>query len=143
MALDRALQGQDIQTGQAEQEEEKNSVAPKLGHALLKYQANRGPEHRALIRLARFGAPYQYNQSWLRDRIGKKIWLANLLTRVLLNRITLGIVPPPALVLANNHKAFSFRRIMRQCDFFNYLLRAAGLAWALRFAMLRLGHGLP
>eukprot|EP00977_Amphora_coffeiformis_P029112 scaffold38812_cov153-Amphora_coffeaeformis.AAC.1 len=91
LALDRSLQGRDIQTDQA-----KYAAPPSLGQALRNYQANRGPEHRALIRLSRFGAPYQYNQSWLRDRIGQKLWFGNFLLRMLLNKITLGIIPPPA-----------------------------------------------
>lgn len=50
VVLDRALKGV------------MNTHQPRktsLGEALLTYQRNRRPEHRGLIRLARFGAPYQ------------------------------------------------------------------------------------
>ena len=132
-ALDRALKGQNIRTGQALPDKQ----APTLGAALLRYQANRGPEHRALIRLSRFGAPYQYNQSWLRDRIGKKLWFANFLVRTILNKLTLGLVPPHAMVLLSNAKAYSYRQVMRRCDSFNLFVRALGLLWLARWAVLR------
>ena len=135
LALDRALQGRDIETGQA-----KYAAPPSLGQALRNYQANRGPEHRALIRLSRFGAPYQYNQSWLRDRIGQKLWFGNFLFRMLLNKITFGIIPPPAAVLMNDSRAFTYRRIMQRCDSFNYVARAVGLVWIARLALLRFGR---
>ena len=139
LSLDRALKGQGIQTGE---ETEQGSFVPKLGDALLKYQANRGPEHRALIRLARFGAPYQYNQSWWRDRIGQKVWLANFVVRMFLNKISFGLIPPQAMILVSNSKAFSYRHVMQRCDSFNYIVRTVGLLWALRFAFLRFGSGL-
>ena len=140
VALDRALQGQDIQTGEDVTE---GGLVPKLGEALRKYQANRGPEHRALIRLSRFGSPYQYNQSWFRDRVGKKIWLANFLMRMFLNKISFGLIPPQAMILMSNSKAFSYRQIMQRCDSFNFVVRAAALLGALRFVFLRFGVGLP
>jgi 2-polyprenyl-6-methoxyphenol hydroxylase-like FAD-dependent oxidoreductase len=67
IALDRALRGDDIVKGNAT-----GRFPASLGQALDRYQRNRVPEHRALIRLARFGAPYQYNQPWRRDRLGKR-----------------------------------------------------------------------
>jgi len=55
VALDRALRGVDISKNKPVE----SPISSSLGDALLAYQKNRGPEHRALIRLARFGAPFQ------------------------------------------------------------------------------------
>lgn len=57
VALDRALTGRNIGTGEPLPE-----PPTTLGDALLQYQRNRRPEHRALIRLARFGAPFQVSK---------------------------------------------------------------------------------
>lgn len=126
VALDRALRGLDVKTGTGE-----TASLPKLGDALVHYQRNRGPEHRALIRLARFGAPYQYNQSWLRDRIGKKLWFANFLVRTILHKVTFGLVPRHSMVILNDAKAYTYRQIMRRCDSFNFIARGLLLVWAL------------
>jgi 2-polyprenyl-6-methoxyphenol hydroxylase-like FAD-dependent oxidoreductase len=134
VALDRVLQGKDIRTGDSSP-----GTAPTLGQALRIYQRNRGPEHRALIRVARFGAPYQFRQAWSRDRVGRKLWFANFLMRVLLNKLTLGLVPPPAAVLMSDSNIFSFREVMRRCDSFNWAVRGALLALATRWICSRFG----
>jgi hypothetical protein len=66
--MDRALRGEDIVRGSssntlASTTITKSPTAPSLGQALDRYEQNRKGEHRAMIRLARFGSPYQYNQS--------------------------------------------------------------------------------
>mmetsp|Transcript_34720 Transcript_34720/g.50875 ORF Transcript_34720/g.50875 Transcript_34720/m.50875 type:complete len:85 (+) Transcript_34720:1605-1859(+) len=43
-----------------------------VARALNSYQAKNGPETRALIELARCGAPYQYNQPSKMMKLGKK-----------------------------------------------------------------------
>ena len=147
MALDRALKGQDIiakSYGNKNDIDDKKVATPmpSLKSALAAYQTNRGPEHRALTRLARFGGPYQYNQSWPRDRIGKQLHTMNFLFRLLMNKITLGVFPPPCIVLTYQKPKKSgdpmptFRQVMRRCDGATLAIKAtlalAILLWAVK-----------
>lgn len=102
-----------------------------LGAALKEYERIQAPETRALIRLARFGGPYQYNQPLLKDRIGKKLWTANVILRVLLNKISFGMFPKP-MVLMMNVKELSYRQIVRRAD-----LGTAGLICIFAFLLLK------
>jgi kynurenine 3-monooxygenase len=121
IALDRALKGEDITTGKIIESRKKPE---SLGAALANYQRNRKGEHRALIRLARFGAPYQYKQSWHRDRIGRFLWTANFLLRTLLNKWSFGLIPTQAITLASN-ASLTFRQVMRRADTTAFILKAA------------------
>lgn len=125
LALDNALSGIDIirQVPLARS-------PTTLGAALEKYQANRRPEHRALIRLARFGSPYQYRQSWKRHRMGRNLWTLNVAGRMLLSKISGGILPKPAILLASD-PTLTFRQVMRQAD-----AATLGYTMALALAMV-------
>ena len=119
VTLDRALRGSiDLQTGEClEPSTEMNKPLLTLGAALDRYQRNRGPEHRALIRLARFGVPYQYRQPWLRHRIGRWLWTANVVGRMLLHKVSLGYIPPAAVaMMASSGPEMTYRQIMRRAD---------------------------
>ena len=70
---------------------------------------------RALIRLARFGSPYQYNQPLRKDRLGKKLWTVNIAMRVILNKVTMGIFPKPMILNASSNK-MTYRKLVRQAD---------------------------
>jgi hypothetical protein len=109
VALDRAMRGKNIETG-----EDLAKKPEHLGEALNNYQRNRRPEHRALIRLARFGAPFQYRQPWIRHRIGNFLWTANVVMRTMLNKVSLGIVPPPCIKLMS--EKLTFAQVMRRAD---------------------------
>lgn len=91
------------------------SIEGRLGAALKEYERIQAPETRALIRLARFGSPYQYNQPLRKDRLGKKLWTANIAMRVILNKITLGIFPKPMILNAST-KEISYRKLVRHAD---------------------------
>ena len=119
VVLDRALRGCDLRTGTVTKS---GAPPPTLSQALETYQGNRGPEHRALIRLARFGAPYQYRQPWKRHRIGRVLWTVNVLLRAILNKLTFGVVPPAAIILAQGN-ALTFRQVMRRADATTWALR--------------------
>jgi 2-polyprenyl-6-methoxyphenol hydroxylase-like FAD-dependent oxidoreductase len=127
VALDRALKGLDVATGQPPK-----SPVETLGQALLRYQANRGPEHAALIRLARCGAPYQYRQAWIRDRVGRFLWTMNVALRMFLNRVSAGLIPPAAILIAQDHTK-SFRVVMRRASVTSRTLKllAAAVTWFL------------
>jgi len=132
VALDHALSGQEIETGQ-----DLETKPTNLGVALENYQRNRGPEHRALIRLARFGVPYQYSQPWKRHRIGKFLWTANVAFRLLLNKISFGLIQPTCIILMTQNHELSFRQIMRRADTTALILKLLGLAIFVRFFALK------
>ena len=70
-----------------------------VSKALESYQKKNGPETRALIELARCGAPYQYEQQSPMMKLGKNVWKANIILRLLLNKVTLGLSPKPAILM--------------------------------------------
>mmetsp|Transcript_5341 Transcript_5341/g.15578 ORF Transcript_5341/g.15578 Transcript_5341/m.15578 type:complete len:264 (+) Transcript_5341:169-960(+) len=110
--LDRALRGVDLITG----EKREGSAAPSnLGEALSKYQKERGPEVKALVKYSRFGSPYQYNQPLRLDRLGKTVWTMNVALRLLLNKITFGAFPSAAILMAQGAD-LTFRQLMRRAD---------------------------
>lgn len=112
-------------------EEFMESTKGRLGTALKKYERVQAPETRALIRLARFGAPYQYNQPLLKDRIGKKLWTANIIIRVILNKVTCGIFPKPMFMRVNT-KDLTYRQVVRRAD-----LATLGLKSTLAFLFFK------
>ena len=126
VALDRALQGRNIVTGA----EESKSKPSNLGEALREYERVRGPEIKALIRVARFGSPYQYRQPLRKDRIGRFLWTVNVAVRLLLNKCSGGLVPKPAIMLMGG-KELTFRQVMRRADLTTFALSALvfGLCW--------------
>lgn len=124
VALDRALQGLDAN---AVEETGKDSAgAESLRAGLERYQKERSPEIAALIRLARFGAPYQYSQPHLADKILQKLWLANVLVRMILSKLTFGLVQPSCIFLSTNPN-LTYRQVMRRADRTTALLKTAVL----------------
>lgn len=128
VALDRALRCVDIVRGDAG----RTQPPTKLGPSLLSYQRNRRPEHAALIRLARFGSPYQYRQPWLRHRIGAFLWTSNVLFRLLLNKFSMGLIPPAAIMIMASNPSLTFRQVMRQADATAFSLQFLSLSWIVR-----------
>ena len=121
VALDRALRNVDIVHGDDDTRENASDTVSSmqkvrnLGAALWAYQKNRGPEHAALIRILRFGCPYQYRQPWLRHRIGAMIWIMNFLFRTIVNKLSFGFIPP-ALVTLVSDPSLTYRQVMRRAD---------------------------
>ena len=111
VALDRALQGKNLITG----EESTKAAKPTLEDALATYEKVRGPEIKALIRLARFGAPYQYRQPHYRDIVGRNLWMVNVLVKTILNKISKGLIPGAAIV-GTMDKRYTYRQLMRRSD---------------------------
>ena len=136
VALDRALRGVDIKSGK-----ELIKKPANLAAALQSYQGNRGPEHRALIRLARFGAPFQYRQPWRRHRIGNLIWTANVAFRLLLNKISFGLIPPAAMVIMIQDQTLTFRQVMRRADLTALGLKLLSLSLLLRMIAKKFALG--
>eukprot|EP00545_Synedropsis_sp_CCMP1620_P013649 CAMPEP_0119028420 /NCGR_PEP_ID=MMETSP1176-20130426/38846_1 /TAXON_ID=265551 /ORGANISM="Synedropsis recta cf, Strain CCMP1620" /LENGTH=592 /DNA_ID=CAMNT_0006984545 /DNA_START=49 /DNA_END=1827 /DNA_ORIENTATION=+ len=110
-ALDRALKGKDIVTGN-----DSSSAPPAtLAEALETYERVRAPEVKSLIRLARFGSPYQYRQPEYRDRVGRTLWTMNVALRMLLNKLSMGLIPQAAILSAMD-KSVTYRKLMRRSD---------------------------
>eukprot|EP00956_Cyclotella_meneghiniana_P005019 scaffold6208_cov45-Cyclotella_meneghiniana.AAC.1 len=102
VCLDRALSGLDPETGEEKEVEVTDNDNTSLGAKLEQYQKHHAPEIAALIRLARFGAPYQYNQPHRADRVLKKLWTANVAMRLILSKLTFGLIQPPCIILSQN-----------------------------------------
>jgi len=140
-ALDRALQGKDVITGKD------NPTKPSnLAEALTKYENDRGPEIKALIRLSRCAAPYQYSQPLYKDRIGKFFWSTNVALRLLLNKISLGLFAQPC-VMRLMDKQVTYRKLVRQADITTFALWLCALAalWKLGWLVIFqvIGRAIP
>ena len=131
VALDRALRNVEIVRGD---EHVSTTTTSKLGTALLAYQKNRRPEHAALIRLARFGGPYQYRQPWLRHRIGAMMWTMNFLFRIVMNKLSFGLIPSAIFTTASD-PSLTYRQVMRRADSaalgFQFVVSTFILRWIL------------
>ena len=98
----------------------------------------------ALIRIARFGFPYQYRQSLFRDRIGRTLLTTNIAFRLLLNKLSFGLIPPSCIVGLQNPK-LTYRQVMRRADLTTAGLSAFALAlfWKVSGAGLKRAIGVP
>ena len=124
VALDLALKGKNTVTGEDATDAEGTQT---LKSNIDRYQKQHEPEIASLARLARFGAPYQYKQPHRIDRIRLKIWTANVVLRLLLNKITFGLVPSQCIILSQNPK-LTFRQVMRRADLTALSFKAITLA---------------
>ncbi len=78
-----------------------------LSHALPLYESLRLPDVKALIPLAQFAFPWQYNQAPLRTRL----WNVNFFLRLILSRLLPYIFSPPAFFLIQKHQ-LSYQEIL-------------------------------
>ena len=124
VALDMALQGKDTVTGEDAADEDESLT---LKSNIDRYQNQHEAEIASLIRLARFGAPYQYKQPHRIDVIRRKIWTANVILRLLLYKLTLGLVPAQCIMLSQDPK-LTFRQVMRRADLTALSFKAIALA---------------
>ena len=113
VCLDRALKGLDTVTGKETTVE--STKEKTLQTNLERYQKQHAPEIAALICLARFGAPYQYNQPHCADRISKKMWTANVALHLILSKLTFGLIQPSCILLSQKGE-LTFRQVMRRAD---------------------------
>lgn len=138
VAFDRALRGNNILTG------EKGEKPESISAALQKYEKVQVPQNRALIRISRFGFPYQYRQALLKDRIGRLFLTFNIAFRVLLNKLSFGLIPASCIVTLQNPD-LSYRKVMRRADLTTAGLSAAALTliWKIFGTGLKKAVGLP
>lgn len=138
VALDRALRGKDLISGEDQQKPE------TLGAALKEYERVQGPNIRSLIRISRFGFPYQYRQSLFRDRIGRLLLTSNIAFRMLLNKLSFGLIPPSSIVLLQNSK-LTYRQVMRRADLTTLGLMTAIMAvgWRILGTSIKTSLGVP
>lgn len=110
--------GQGINAGFADVVQFNNTLSTvngDLGDVLKEYERVRAPETRALIRIARFGAPYQYNQPHRIDRLRKKLFTINFALRLLLNKVSFGLIPKPMIAAMANPK-LSYLEVAKRAD---------------------------
>lgn len=113
---------------------EKKKQGDTLGKALKEYERVRAPETRSLIKIARFGAPYQYGQSLLKDRIGKQLWFYNVILRMLLNKITFSLFPKPMIFMVNDIN-LTYRQVRRRADLGTAALLLSGAAAIMKLCL--------
>ena len=121
VCLHRALSGLDTTTGEAATTEKKGSTS--LGESLQRYQKQHSPEIASLIRLARFGAPYQYRQPHRADLVLRTLWTMNVALRLILNKLTFKLVPPSCIILSQRPE-LTFRQVMRRSDLTTLVIKA-------------------
>uniref|UniRef100_A0A7S3Q829 FAD-binding domain-containing protein n=1 Tax=Chaetoceros debilis TaxID=122233 RepID=A0A7S3Q829_9STRA len=99
------------------------STEGNLGTKLRAYERIQGPETKALIRIARFGYPYQYDLPEPIFQLRKKLWIANAATRMLLNKLSFGAIPKCMIMSVADHEV-SYRKVARNADLTTAMLRA-------------------
>jgi 2-polyprenyl-6-methoxyphenol hydroxylase-like FAD-dependent oxidoreductase len=123
VCLDRALSGLDTVCGKPISESKQLYT---LADNLARYQRQHAPEIAALIRLARFGAPYQYRQPHRADKFFRTLWTMNVALRLILNKITFKLIQPSCIILSQRPE-LTFRQVMRRADLTTLLLKAVVL----------------
>ena len=115
-----------------------SSSVSVVAQALKMYETTNGPETRALIALARCGAPFQYEQSSRIMKFRKLLWTANVALRLLLNKVTKGMSPKPAILLMMDAR-LSFRQVMKRANTLTGILWSSVvltfLFWMKRFVV--------
>jgi len=93
---------------------------PDFTTAFEKYEANRLPESRALVRLVRSVFPYQYNHVPWR----LKVSITKLLLQMMIHRISFGLIDEPTFRLSQNERiAFTeLKRKKTRTDAWFYLI---------------------
>ena len=143
VCLDRALKGLDSATGKEiakTKDEKKKKITTSFQSNLDRYQKQHMPEIASLIRLARFGAPYQYKQPHRADRILRTLWTMNIAMRLILSKLTFGLVQPPCIILSQNTD-LTFRQVMRRADLTTALLKTLLVGVMGMFVKQRFGFG--
>jgi kynurenine 3-monooxygenase len=121
VCLDRALSGLDTVSGKPISSDSKEPRT--LADNLARYQQQHAPEIAALIRLARFGAPYQYRQPHRADKFFRTLWTMNVALRLILNKITFKLIQPSCIILSQRQE-LTFRQVMRRADLTTVFLKA-------------------
>jgi len=89
------------------------------------------------VRLARHGAPFQYQQSSPLMLVRRYLWTMNIAIRMLLNKISRGVIPKPAILIMMDPNA-SFQTVMRRADSvtLSFFAVAVALAWKIAKRLL-------
>ena len=125
VCLDRALSGLDTVTGDAVKTANVESI-PLLAANLSRYQHQHAPEIASLIRLARFGAPYQYRQPHRADMFFRSLWTINVAMRLILNKLTFKLIQPSCIILSQRPE-LTFRQVMRRADLTTFVFKVLAL----------------
>mmetsp|Transcript_30295 Transcript_30295/g.72630 ORF Transcript_30295/g.72630 Transcript_30295/m.72630 type:complete len:222 (+) Transcript_30295:929-1594(+) len=66
----------------------------KPGEMATAYSKARKPETKALVKIATYGAPFQYGQSGGLLTVKKMLWTLNFAGRLILSKLSFGLTPP-------------------------------------------------
>ena len=85
-----------------------NANPSNISQALASYEKNRLPEAKALVKLMKFGFPYQYNQAPIKSKLATM----NVLFRLLLNKVVPFVFSPPVAFMIQDEK-ISYSNILQ------------------------------
>ena len=105
------------------------SVNDQVGDVAKQYAVERGPESKALVKMVRFGAPFQYGQFGGIRTVQRFLWTVNFFSRMLLNKATMGLTPMPVFVEVGDASR-KYSTVMRRADTLTAIL------WALTVSLL-------
>lgn len=95
-----------------------------VGDMARQYASERSPESKAIVRMVRFGAPFQYGQFGGLTSVKNTMWGLNFMGRMFLNKITFGLSPRPVFVeVSDGYKKYS--SVMRKADTLTTILWAS------------------
>ncbi|KAG7371162.1 FAD-binding monooxygenase [Nitzschia inconspicua] len=100
-----------------------------VGDMARAYAKARKPESEALVRMVRFGAPFQYGQFGGITSVKRLLWTFNFFGRMILNKLTFGLSPRPVFVeVGDGYQSYS--SVMRRAD------RLTAILWTITGALL-------
>jgi 2-polyprenyl-6-methoxyphenol hydroxylase-like FAD-dependent oxidoreductase len=95
----------------------------RLGDMARAYGKARKAESAALVRMVRFGAPFQYGQFGGMTSVKRFLWTLNFFGRMLLHKCSLGVSPRPVFVeVGDGYQKYS--TVMRRADVLTDILWA-------------------
>jgi kynurenine 3-monooxygenase len=87
----------------------------QAGDVAQQYALERGRESKALVKMVRFGAPFQYGQFGGIRTVQRVLWVINFFSRMLLNKATMGLTPQPVFVEVGDASR-KYSAVMRRAD---------------------------
>ena len=95
-----------------------------LSDVLNRYEKERMPEVKSLVRLCQIGNPYQYRQTGTIATLRRMLWNLNFVFRLLLFKASRGLLSANAFFSMQSEPSYS--KILRRCDAVTWLMRASG-----------------
>jgi len=90
---------------------------------------------KALVQLCRIANPYQYRQVQLDHKVGYSVWKSNFMLRTILNKLSFGVIPPPAIQLVSLRPDLSFKQVMLRVNMVTFTLWAVGSTLIIKISL--------